>query len=494
MTVEEGEQLKKQLAQALQQNRLLQEQIRLLLRQKFGSKNEQLDSRQLELMMQLAELQQREPEEDDDPPPSPRSRKKRPKRKPRLPEHLPVQIETIIPDEVKNDPGSFKQIGEEVTEELDVIPLQYFIRRIVRLKYVDLRDRQRPPLIAPLAPRPIEGGYASAGLLSDIAVKKYRDHLPLYRQGQILRYQSIDLSRQTMSDWMEKVSEWLKPIYNHIGNQLRAGPYLQVDETPIQYCGAEGGGSRKGYLWVYNDPRGDVLYQWHASRAAWCLEPMLKEFKGTIQSDGYGAYPSYAKGREDLELSACWAHARRKFFDARKEAPRVAGWLLKQIGLLYSIEAQLRASHAGPELRTAVRQAQSQMIVRRIGKALNLKLGQYLPQSGMGKAINYSLGLWSALSLYLDNGLLEIDNNLVENAIRPTALGKKNWMFFGSEDSGQRSAIIYTILENCKRQGIDPGEYLKDVLTRFPGMDIRDAATLTPANWLAARSAVDQAA
>jgi transposase len=419
MTFEEGEALKKQLAQALCENELLREQIRLLLKKKFNPSTEtQNSSRQLELMMQLAELQQSlgdDEDPEDDPPPS-RPRKKRTPRKPRLPKDLPVQIETHLPDEVKKQPENFKQIGEEVTEELDLVPVKYFIRRIVRPKFVDLRDRQRPPLIAPLAKRAIEGGYASAGLLSDIAVKKYRDHLPLYRQERVLKYQGIELSRKTMCDWMEQVSEWLKPIYNHIGNQLRAGPYLQVDETPVRYCGSRKacppgrGGSKQGYLWVYNDPLGDVLYRWHPSRAADCLDDMLKSFNGTVQCDGYRAYTRYAREHDDIELAACWAHVRRKFHDARDGHRKVADWYLRQIGRLYLIERDLRDIQAKASVRQARRNTSSREVVELIHKALRMQLGRYLPQSLMGKAISYALGQWEGLVRFLDNGRVEIDN------------------------------------------------------------------------------------
>jgi hypothetical protein len=214
---------------------------------------------------------------------------------------------------------------------------------------------------------------------------------------------------------------------------------------------------------------------------------MLDGFTGTIQSDGYSAYISYAKSHDNIELAGCWAHARRKFKDAAQENPKLAGWFLKQIGLLYRIETELRDNNAGPALRCAIREAESRMIINRIKKALDLKLSSHLPRNNMGKAIGYALNYWKQLEHYIQNGLIEIDNNLVENKVRPIALGRKNWLRIGHADAGKRSAIIYSILETCKMYGINTQEYLRDVLTRLPSMKITEVSELTPKNWLAAR-------
>lgn len=471
------------------ENRLLRQKIDLLMKRLFGRKSEKLNKAQLELL--LGELDALSPDDDNDPPPSgPGGPRRRRKSKLRLPEDLPTEDIHLDPDEVKDSPQNYRRIGEEITEELDVIPARYLRRRTIRGKYVDKRDRDRPPIMAPLPERIIEGGYAGPGLLTDIILKKYADHLPLYRQEQILkRRYGIELSRKTMTDWVRVVADWLKPIYNHIQEGLQETGYLQVDETPVRYCQAEGGGSGSGYFWVYHPPGGDVLYEWHTGRGADCLDGMLAEFSGTIQCDGYSAYTSYTKTRDDIDLAGCWAHARRKFHEALEEAPKQAAWFLKQIGLLYEIEAGLREKKAGAQLRQAVRASQSRMIINRIGKALRIKLPGHLPRSQMGKAIPYALGHWEQLNRYLEDGRIEIDTNLVENAIRPTAVGKKNWLFIGHPQAGQRSAIIYTLLETCKRHGINPQEYLHDVLARLPSMKITQVAELTPAAWAARRKA-----
>lgn len=477
---------------------LSEARVQHLLKRVYGSKTEAIDPRQLELL--LSGLKISEPEEQPCPEPSakPNARRRAP-RKPRLPEDLPTEEHVLIPEEVKASPEAFHKIGEETTQELGVVPPVYFRRLFIRPKFVRKADRTQPPLIAPLPPRLIPGSYASPELLTDITVKKFNDHLPLYRQEQILKRHGIELSRKTMCDWVHQVAWWLKPIYNHIREALRRGGYLQVDETPIRFCQAPGGGSARGYLWAYHRPGAGVLFEWHTGRGAECLKGMLKDFGGTLQTDGYIAYQSYAAERAQeiadgaekplIDLAACWAHSRRKFHEALEENPVQAGWALRQIQLLYAIEARLRDADAGRRYREVLRSVESAPILARLEKMLRLKLPAHRPTSQMGKAIGYTLNLWPKLMRFVGDGRLEIDNNLVENAIRPSAVGKKNWLFFGAPKAGEHAAVIYTILENCKREGINPQEYLLDVLSRLPTMTNQQTHTLTPANWAQQRRA-----
>ncbi len=469
------------------ENRLQQQKIQFLLKRLFGSTSEKIDPRQLELL--LGYVPAATTDDDDDPPKPPTPPRPRAPRdhKPRLPEHLPIEEIVIDPEAVKQNPTAYRCIGEEVTEELDVTPTRYFRRRTIRRKFTRKDNRNLPPIVAPLAPRLVEGGFASPGLITDILIKKYVDHLPLYRQESILRTRhGIELSRQTMCEWVRLAADWLQPIYGHIREGLQKCGYLQVDETPVRCCGNETGGSRLGYFWVYNQPGGDVLFEWHTGRGGGCLKGMLQAFRGNVQSDGYVVYASFAKAHGGIDLSACWAHARRKFDEAQDDSPMLVRWLLHQIRLMYRVEDALRGK--GPNLRQAMRSAQTAMILARIGKVLRLKLTAFRPTSPTGKAIAYALELWQELERFRDDGRLEIDNNLVENAIRPTALGKKNWLFIGHPDAGDRSAIPYTLLANCRRLGINPREYLLDVLTRLPALTNRQTADLTPRRWLAARS------
>jgi hypothetical protein len=335
--------------------------------------------------------------------------------------------------------------------------------------------------------------------LAQIVVAKYCDHLPLYRQESIYwtRHQ-VWLPRQTMAEWVGLAADWLQPIYRQLRDEVLAAGYVQVDETPIRYLAPGHGKTKLGYLWTCNAPRGDVVFHWATSRAASCLEKIIPvDFCGTIQCDGYEAYDCFAKTRgEKIVLAGCLAHVRRKFYEARETAPKVAGWFLRHFQNLYELEDQLRQARAGPRRRAAERANCSRLILARLHRALvQLKtVRRYLPQSLMGKAIHYALNQWSALLLFIDDGRLEIDNNLVENAIRPTALGKKNWLFIGEAEAGERSAIIYTVIEACRRRGLDPFAYLREVFTRLPSMTNWQVQEITPQAWAQRRHHLAQQA
>jgi transposase len=503
MTAREAEltqqlaQCQEALAAALRENQLLRQKVDLLIRRVFGSSSEKLDPGQLELLV-LPEAAAAPA-----PPPAPPSQPTRPPRlrqpkAPRLPDHLPVVEIVIDPEPVKAQPENWRQIGQEVTEQLDYEPGRFLKRRIVRRTYVHRTEPDRAPLTAPLPPCLQERGLAAPGLLAHVLVTKYCDHVPLYRLEQIFQQRhGLNLPRQTMTRWVELTADWLTPIYQHIRTGVLAGGYVQMDETPVDYLEPGHGKTKQGYLWTGCRPAGDVFFWWNTSRAAACLDEIFPEnFHGTVQCDGYGAYPSFAHGRKGaIILAACWAHTRRALYEARAESPKVGGWLLRQIQNLYRIESVLRDQNAGPALREAVRAHQSRPIVERIGRALVRfkSLRRFLPKSLMGDAIDYALGQWSGLQVYLGDGRIEVDNNRVENAIRPTAIGKKNWLFFGEADAGQRSAIVYTLIECCRRRGIDPYAYLRDILTRLPYMTNRQVPELTPEAWAKAHRKMKQA-
>jgi transposase len=413
-----------------------------------------------------------------------------PRGKARWPEDLPVVEEVIEPEEVKANPADWRRIGEERTERLDYQPARFFRQVTVRPKYVERALPEAAPVIAEMPPCLQERGTAAAGLLAQILVAKYCDHLPLYRQEQIYcRRHGVWLPRQNLAAWVELCAFWLKPIYELIRTGVFGGGYAQVDETPVKYLVPGLGKTDQGYLWTVCRPGHSVFFEWKTSRAAECLEKIIPvNFRGQLQCDGYSAYGAFASGREGIELAACLAHIRREIYEAKDQDPRVAGFLLKHIQNLYRIECRLRRHRAGPALRQAVREAESRPIFLRLQKALLTVKARYLPKSALGKAIAYALAQWPRMELWLRHGQIEIDNNLVENAIRPTALGKKNWLFFGDANAGQRSAIIYTIIENCRLQGIDPYAYLHDVLTRLPGMTNHQIAELTPQAWAKRRA------
>ncbi len=318
---------------------------------------------------------------------------------------------------------------------------------------------------------------------------KYADHLPLYRQSQINKTRhGVEISRQTLADWMFRLAQMLAMIYEAMREEIRAEHYLQIDETPVRYQNPGSGKCGQGYLWPYHAPGKAVFFEWHTGRASECLDQTLKGFEGIVQSDGYSAYGAYKKRHPEAQIqyAACWAHARRKFNDARHESPFAAQMLLEIQGL-YKIEANLRKT---PELdRRVVRQEKSIPLLQRIGLQLQAEQSSHLPKSQTGKAIDYTLRLWNKLLVYTEHAQVEIDNNLVENAIRPTAIGKKNWLFFGSAEAGRTSAIHYTLLETCRKLGLNPEEYLRDILPRLPHMTNRTAKNYTPAQWKATRAA-----
>ena len=484
--------LQQALELSRQENILLRQKIDALVRRVFGSSSEKLDRAQLELLLQLPILLETSTAVVAVEAPKVAVSRARKDRTPRVPDNLPVVEEVIEPEPVKASPEQWRCIGQEVSEQLDYEPARFLRRRTIRKKYVSRTNIDLAPVIAPLPECLQERSIAAPGLLAQVLVSKYCDHLPLYRQEQIfLRRHQVHLPRQTLARWVELSADWLKPIYEQIRTGVMAGGYVQVDETPINYLEPGHGRTRQGYLWTGSRPKGDVFFRWETSRATACLDRIIPtNFTGTLQCDGYAAYRAFANSRGvAIELAGCWAHVRRKFYESIETSPKIAGWIVRQIQHLYQIEAGLREHRAGPRLRSAVRAHQSRPIVERLQRALTkLKTsGRHLPQSPLAGAIEYSLGLWRTLTVYLADGRVEIDNNLVENAIRPTAIGKKNWLFVGDADAGERSAIIYTIIESCRRRGLDPYAYLKDVLTRLPHMTNWQIPDVTPEAWAKTR-------
>lgn len=494
--------LTEEVAALRAENKLLREKVDLLIRRIFGRSSEQLDDGQLMLLLQGGDDGAKKAEASSASPGVLEAEiekrgkdtakiKPRKEREARVPEHLPAVDEVIEPAEVAAEPEAWRPIGEEVTEQLDYEPARFFRRRIIRKKYVKRDEPHQAPIIAPLNTLQ-ERSIAAPGLLAQIIVAKYCDHLPLYRQEQIYTTRhDIAIPRQSMARWLGLAADWLRPIYEHIHTGVMAGGYVQVDETPVEYLSPGNGQTKQGYLWACKRPGADVSFTWATSRAARCLDRIIPaDFTGTVQCDGYVAYPSFANRSEGrITLAACWAHARRKFHEATESTPQQAGWMLLQIQYLYRIEKQLRQTKAGAQQRQAVRASQSRMIIERIHRALTRikRKRQHLPHSAMGRAIDYTLTMWPMLLVYLEDGRVEIDNNPVENAIRPTAIGKKNWLFIGEAEAGQRSAILFTIIEACRNRGIDPQTYLREVLTRLPTLTNRQIKNVTPEAWAKTR-------
>ena len=474
------------------ENSLLRQKLDALAQRFFGKKSEQLDSKQLTLLLSgVGETTVEVPQSPVRQLPLLSIRKEsQPKtQRIRVPENLEVVSEIIEPEIVQAEPGQWKQISHEVSRLLDYQPGKFFWKETIRPKYVRVDQKLLPPVIAPAPARVADGIMAAPGLLAHLLVSKYADHLPFYRLQMIFcQRHGVFIARAQMVIWTRHCVLLLEAIVLCIKKEMQTSDYVQVDETPVRYMDPENPGRcSQGYLWTALVPKKCVVYEWHASRAAACLDSLLgKEYAGKIQCDGYSAYPAFARDREII-LIGCMAHLRRGFFEARDQTPGVAGWILNQIGILYGWEEQLRQSRAGPALREARRSSHSRMVMDRLGRALPKLQARYLPKSPMGEAISYALNQWEAVSRFLEFGEAEIDDNLVENAIRPTCVGKKNWLFFGSDEAGTRNAAVFTFIQNCRMHDIDPYAYLKDVLEKLPTTTNQHVAELTPLQWKAAR-------
>ena len=475
------------------ENLLLRQKVDALVKRIFGSSSEPFNPNQPDLFGFTSEQAAEEAEKVCASFSGEASREKgdRRDRAARIPDNLPVEEIVIEPLEVQAEPEAYKYIGSEVSEQLDYTPGAFRKVRTVRRKYVAKEVVDAKPVIAPLPPKLQDGCMAAPGLLANIAVSRFVDHLPFYRQEQIFKTRhGVHIPRQNMVRWMEMIAGRLEPVYNVISAQVLGGDYIQMDETPIRYLDPGNGETQIGYLWVTGKPGGDTVFRWRTSRAAQCVKDILPpEFKGILQTDAYAAYGSFARERTEVTMAGCMTHVRRKFYQAREQKPGAANFILSHFAALYRVESSLRKRKAGPVLREADRAAISRPILDRLGRAIKMLQPRFLPQSNMGKAIAHALSVWASLQVYLTAGRVEIDNNLVENAIRPSAIGKKNWLFIGAAEAGKKTAILYTIVESCRRRGIDPLAYLHDVLTRLPRYTNHTVHELTPENWAKARAA-----
>jgi len=395
-----------------------------------------------------------------------------------LPAHLKRREIVIEPD---SDVTGLSKIGEEITEELDYEPGLLYVNRYIRPKYA--KEDNEGVLIGPLPSRPIEKGIAGPGLLSHILISKYVDHLPVYRQIQQFKRQDIKLAKSTVDDWVRACSELLEPLYHAHREQLLQTNYLMIDETPIRVLDKRRKGtSHQGFFWVYYDPlRRSVLFDYRPGRGREGPDSILGEYTGTIQTDGYKVYEQLA-ARKSLKVIGCMAHARRYFKEAIDQDRSRAEAMLKKIQALYIIEEQARQKQLSYEERYLLRLEESRPILDAMKAWLDDHITEVLPKSLIGKAITYMLGRWKALYGFLDDGRYEIDNNLVENAIRPVALGRKNYLFAGSHNGAERAAMFYSLVATAKLQGMEPFAYLKDILSKLPDWPYKKIEELLPLN------------
>jgi transposase len=375
------------------------------------------------------------------------------------------------------------EIGCEKSERYEYVPAKIIRHEILRPKLA-CACKQGGVSIAPLPPQVIEQGKAGASLVAQVIVSKYVDHQPLYRQQQQFARLGVNFPASTLGDSTAKGAWWLQPLVRLMKTELLAGDYVQVDETPVRVQDPDVAGKcATGWLWVLGKPGGDVIFEFHPGRDKACAQALLGDFQGYLQRDGYGVYGSLAKDRPGLRPVGCWAHARRKFVEALEAADPETPSLVDELRKLYWIERHARDEALNAEQRKQLRQEKAQPILLALHPRLEALREKTLPQSPLGKAVRYSLNEWPALTRYLEDGRLEIDNNLTENAIRPSAVGKKNWLFIGHPEAGWRAAVIYSLTVSCKRRGIDPWEYLRDVLQRLPSLQQSELHTLLPANW-----------
>jgi len=397
----------------------------------------------------------------------------------KLPEHLPVEEIELYPE------GNLEEmtcIGKEITEELDYLPARFIIRRYIRYKYASkVPEGKSPVAIAALPSRLIDKSIVGTGLLACILTDKYVDHLPLYRQLQRFKRENIPIAASTVDGWVRQGLERLEILYGWLVKDTCGKGYLQADETTIKVLDStKKKDTHLGYYWVYHNPVDrTVLFDYQKGRNQEAPQKILEGFKGYLQTDGYQGYEPYAALPGVTHL-CCWAHARRKFFEARENDRVRAELALVFIGKLYEVEAYCREKKLAPQDRKAYRLDKALPVLDAFSKWLTENYPQTLPKSAIGMAMAYTMRLWKELSNYLLDGVLEIDNNTVENRIRPVALGRKNYLFAGSHDAAQRAAMIYSFFAMCKTEEVNPQHWLKYVFDNVMDTNIQKIKELLP--------------
>ena len=407
--------------------------------------------------------------------------KKHPGRLP-LPEHLPVVERVYQPD---CDVSGLKCIGDERFDELGYEPPRFFVVRHIRPKYVTPEDADcnQHVVIAPMPPRPIDKCEASAELLATIITDKHVSHLPIYRQ--LVRYKAlgVEIPRSTADNWQRLAGNLLRPLYAALGSLIPQSSYLQVDESGIRVQDRDKKGStHKGMMWVYHAPVDKLVYfDYQRGRGKINCKQMLDQFNGHLQTDGYVAYAEH-KARSGITPLACWAHVRRKFFDAQSNDQERSDIALKLIRKLYDVERDAREQSLCAAERKDQRLEQSLPVTNAIGAWLAREHDETKPKSPIGNAVRYAIGLWRELETYLYDGNLEIDNNLIENTIRPLALGRKNYLFAGSHDAAVNIAMYRSFFAMCKLNDIDPYRWLLYVFNTIRSTPAAEYHLLLPNN------------
>ena len=469
-----------------------------LKRLRFGRSSEQLDAQIAQLELTLEELEASEiavPAATTTPPTKPRVP---PVRRP-LPASLPREIVThAAACRCPSCGGELRPAGEDVAEVLEYVPARFKVIRHVRPKFACARCSSLVQAAAPS--RPMARGLAGPGLLAHVLVSKYTDHLPLYRQSEIYAREGLDLDRSTLADWVGQCSALLRPLVNALSAHVLAGTKVHADDTPVPVLCPGRGTTKHGRLWTYvrdDRPSGSteppaVWFAYSPDRKAVHPKAHLHAFRGTLQADGYAGFNGlYDRADAPLLEAACWAHARRKFYDVHQatQSP-LALAALQMIGALYAIEAEIRGQP--PDQRQAIRQARAGPLLDDFRRWCLATLRSISKKSELAGAIHYTLSRWQAFTRYRDDGRLEIDNNAAERSLRAVALGRKNYLFAGSDAGGERAAAIYSLVGSAKLNGLDPQAYLRHVLTHIADHSSHQINELLPWNVAATLAPVEQ--
>jgi len=479
-----------------QRLRQMQHWLEQLLRHRYGQKSERVDENQLFLFAVQMASRGEEPPAD----PQPVSREPRPAPcghgRQRLPQSL--QRRRVVYDLADNQrhcpecQGQLRHIGEEISERLEYVPASLEVIQEACQKYACPKGCTVVTAAKPAAP--IERGLPGPGLLAQVTVSKYGDHLPLHRQESIFARQGVELSRRTMCDWMRRSAELVHPLYELMKQRVLSSKAVQTDDTPVPVLDPELPRTRTGRIWTYV---GDALhpytvYDYTANRSRAGPDEFLKDYRGYLQADAYSGYDEiYQDSERGVTEVACWAHARRKFFEAQTSDLMRSAVVLAYAHLLYEVEHEARNQGGKADQRRALRQARSKPILADLKAYLERERPKVLPKSPEGQAISYTLSNWEALVRYCEDGDLDIDNNGAERSLRGVAVGRKNWMFFGSDNGGRTAAVLTSLIASCKRHRTDPFAYLRDVFARITVHPHNRLEELLPDHWLAARTAAN---